>query len=105
MYFTKAQLENVFYNILLEHNINTSAVKSKKIFKQFFDDLEEILIQNPQGLMFGNLGKFKIVLRKKKQGFNIKTKQKISIPAKYALTFKPSKSFKDKLFQRIDLPS
>lgn len=104
MYFTKTKLENVFHNILLEHDVKTSADKSKKIFKQFFDDLEEILIQNPKGLMFGNLGKFKTVLRKKRNGFNIKTKQKILIPAKYVLTFKASQSFKNKLLKRFDLP-
>jgi len=104
MYFTKKQLENVFYNILLEHDIKTSVDKCEKIFKQFFDDLEEILIQNPKGLMFGNLGKFKTVLRKKRKGFNIKTKQTISIPAKYVLTFKASQSFKNKLLERLDLP-
>ena len=101
MYFTKTKLENVFHNILLEHDVKTSADKSKKILKQFFDNLEEILLANPKSLMFGNLGAFKISFRKKRNGFNIRTKQAISIPATYTVIFKTKASFKSKLNDRL----
>lgn len=102
MYITKNQLEAVLHNILTENDVTVSSNKFKKITKEFFLAIEELILNNPQGVMLGNLGKLKIVLRQKRNCFNIKTRQKIEIPAKHALVLRVSSSFKRKLIERID---
>jgi DNA-binding protein HU-beta len=44
-----------------------------------------------------DFGKFKRVLRNEKQGRNPKTGETLTVPAHYVVTFKPAKSFVERL--------
>jgi len=57
------------------------------VFANSFSKGEDIALTG-----FGN---FKVVTRKARKGINPKTKETIKIPAKNAVTFKPSKNLKE----------
>ena len=62
----------------------------------FIDTIASALQQGDAVDVHG-FGKFNVVERKERQGINPQTKEKITIPASKAITFKPAKGLKEKV--------
>ncbi|WP_273585376.1 HU family DNA-binding protein [Columbia Basin potato purple top phytoplasma] len=74
----------------------TSITKTEKFYHIFEKTLIEAITTNEKVVLSPQIGKFKLKLRKAYIGINPKTKKKLKIPAKTVVTFKPSKTIKDK---------
>tara|TARA_B100001029_G_C14984279_1_gene407979 strand:- start:576 stop:872 length:297 start_codon:yes stop_codon:yes gene_type:complete len=71
---------------------------SKKISENLFDDILDEIVENlikHKKLKITNFGTFTIKIKKKRPGYNFKTKQKKLIPERSVVLFKPSKDFKN----------
>ena len=68
---------------------------SKKLVDDLLDAISENIKQNK--LIIENIGKFKIILKKKRIGRNPKTKEEFVINARNSLSFIPSKSLRLKV--------
>lgn len=77
-------------------NVLSEKLGIKKIeTEKFLDTLEEIIteeLKKGEDFTLGKLGTFKVKDRAEKNGVNPKTREKIVIPARKAVTFKASKN-------------
>ncbi|BAD04410.1 bacterial nucleoid DNA-binding protein [Onion yellows phytoplasma OY-M] len=74
----------------------TSVTKTEEFYHIFEKTLIEAITNNEEVVLFPKIGKFKLKSRKSYIGRNPKTKKKLKIPKKTVVTFKLSKSIKDK---------
>ena len=73
-----------------------SSRKTGEFYDAFWESIEEELKKGHEVCLTG-VGTFKIKKRSARKGINPQTKKRINIPAKQVITFKPSKSFTDRL--------
>ena len=73
-----------------------TAKEAGKFYDAFWASVEEQLKKGEDVILTG-IGSFKVKKRSARKGINPLTKKKINIPAKNVITFKPSKSFSDRL--------
>lgn len=73
-----------------------SAKQAGIFYDAFWESIEEQLKKGHEVCLTG-IGTFKIKKRSSRKGVNPATKKKITIPAKNVITFKPSKSFSDRM--------
>ena len=57
----------------------------------------ETVLENKDEISFSGFGKFEVVDRAAKEGINPQTKEKITIPAKKVVKFKPGKALAEKV--------
>lgn len=86
-----------FLNVLVKHT-GTSKAEAKRFLDAFSETLKSS-VQSDGEVTINGIGKFVSRVRPAKMGFNPKTKEKIEVPAKTLVQFKPSKDFKDLLNQ------
>lgn len=73
---------------------------SKQMTAKTFDAIMDALaegIKKGERIAIPSLGVFKVVTRKPRKGRNPKTGKEIKIPARKAVSFKPSAALKEKL--------
>nr|BDU62106.1 bacterial nucleoid DNA-binding protein [Candidatus Phytoplasma phoenicium] len=75
----------------------TSISKTEEFYNTFENTLIKEITSNEEVILSSKLGKFKLKSRKAYIGRNPKTKKKLKIPAKTVVTFKLSKTIKDKV--------
>ncbi|MDW3617560.1 MAG: HU family DNA-binding protein [Candidatus Phytoplasma pruni] len=75
----------------------TSITKIEEFYNSFEHTLIESITSNEEVTLSSKLGKFILKTRKAYAGRNPQTGKKIKIPAKTAVTFKLSKTIKDKV--------
>lgn len=73
-----------------------STVKASEVVETILDTITTALINNQEVELKG-IGKLKVSERKARTGVNPLTKEKITIPASKAISFKASKTIKEKL--------
>ena len=57
----------------------------------------ETVLENKDEISFSGFGKFEVVDRAAKEGINPQTKEKMTIPAKKVVKFKPGKALAEKV--------
>ncbi|WP_017191697.1 HU family DNA-binding protein [Poinsettia branch-inducing phytoplasma] len=75
----------------------TSISKTEEFYNSFEHTLIESITSNEEVTLSSKLGKFILKTRKAYTGRNPQTGEKIKIPAKTIVTFKLSKTIKDKV--------
>ena len=80
----------------LAPKINLSITDSEILLDDVFDTFEESLLETGE-VTIGKLGAIKLVDRAERAGRNPQTGEKITIPAKTATKYTPSKYIKEKL--------
>ncbi|AYJ01088.1 DNA-binding protein [Candidatus Phytoplasma ziziphi] len=75
----------------------TSATKTEEFYNSFENALIEAITSNEEVILSPQIGKFKLKARKAYVGKNPKTGKKLEIPAKTVVSFKLSKTIKDKV--------
>ncbi|MCM1042806.1 MAG: HU family DNA-binding protein [Corallococcus sp.] len=78
----------------LQDKTGKSASETNKMFDAFWDCVGEQLKKGEDVALTG-IGTFRIKKTSKRKGVNPATGEKITIPAKTVVAFKPSKSFYD----------
>ncbi|WP_373402903.1 HU family DNA-binding protein [Candidatus Phytoplasma solani] len=75
----------------------TSVTKTEEFYHIFEKTLIEAIATNEEVVLSPQIGKFILKSRKAHIGHNPQTGEKIQIPAKTVVPFKPSKTIKDKV--------
>ncbi|RMI87562.1 HU family DNA-binding protein [Candidatus Phytoplasma solani] len=75
----------------------TSITQTEEFYNSFEFALNEAITTNEEVVLSPQIGKFILKSRKAQIGHNPQTGEKIQIPAKTVVTFKPSKTIKDKV--------
>ena len=75
------------------NNLSLQTGFSHNFSKKIVNDLIEIIILNISlgGLILKNIGSFKLIKKKQREGRNPKTKEKFIISARKSIIFTPSK--------------
>lgn len=73
-----------------------STVKATEVIETILDTITTALVENQEVELKG-IGRLKVSNRKERTGINPLTKEKITIPASKSLSFKASKTIKEKL--------
>lgn len=83
---------------LLAQNLGSSKKDAEATLKVVTDTLEEIIVEHQGEFKLGEIGTFKLPIRPEREFANPQDRsQKVVKPAHLALTFKASKTIKDKL--------
>ena len=77
----------------ISEKLNKSKAEATKFFDFFIENVKDYLIKG-WDVKFSGFGTFKLVNRKASIRRNIKTGEKINVPAKKAIRFIPSEKFK-----------
>ena len=72
------------------------AVEAQKAFKAFIDSVNEALVDGEAVQILG-FGSFQVKERAAREGINPATREKIAIPAKKVVKFKPGKGLSEKI--------
>ncbi|WP_342386436.1 HU family DNA-binding protein [Candidatus Phytoplasma asteris] len=75
----------------------TSITQTEEFYNSFENALIKAITSNEEVVLSSKIGKFILKTRKAYIGRNPKTKKKLNIPAKTIVTFKLSKTIKDKV--------
>ena len=84
--------------------IGTSKAESKRWVDSFIEGIH-LFVNSDNGIRLSRLGSFTRVRRKARNGRNPRTGEKINIPAKWALKFKPSQKLKELVHKKKKKPS
>jgi DNA-binding protein HU-beta len=80
----------------IEHLVKAGDFKlevAEGVYKVFVETLKSAFLTEQDKVAIPEIGKFEIKIRKARNGINPNTGEKISIPEKKTITFKPSKEF------------
>ena len=75
-------------------DFNLSKTLAKEVVDSVLESITDTIVSTGE-IKLGKIGSLKIKQRAEKNGVNPKTKEKIVIPAKKALTFKAGKAMKE----------
>ena len=78
-------------------------LKTKEIVQQTFDAIVETLLEDGR-IELRNFGVFEVKKRKARKARNPRTGQKVDVPPKYVVTFKPGKEMEERVRQMNDAP-
>ncbi|RMI87598.1 HU family DNA-binding protein [Candidatus Phytoplasma solani] len=74
-----------------------SITETEEFFNNFEQVLVDAIVANQEVVLSPKVGRFILKKREAREGHNPQTGEKIQIPAKTAVVFKPSKTIKDKV--------
>lgn len=82
----------------ISERIGLTQLKTKEIVQQTFDAIVATLIQEKSHrIELRNFGVFEVKLRKERMARNPRTGDKVSVPAKAVVTFKPGKEMEERV--------
>lgn len=82
----------------ISDEIGLTQLKTKEIVQKTFDAIVETLI-NDGRIELRNFGVFEVKKRKPRKARNPRTGEKVEVPAKYVVTFKPGKEMEERVRQ------
>lgn len=82
----------------ISEELGMTQLKTKEIVQKTFDAIIESLVTNGK-IELRNFGVFKVKLRQRRKARNPKTDQRIDVPAKFVVTFKPGKRMEERIRQ------
>ncbi len=82
----------------ISDRIGLTQLKTKEIVQQTFDAIVETLISERR-IELRNFGVFEVKERKPRKARNPRTGEKVDVPSKFVVTFKPGKEMEEKVRQ------
>jgi len=82
----------------ISEEIGLTQMKTKEIVQKTFDAIIEALVTEKR-IEFRNFGVFEVKKRAARQARNPKTGEKVIVPEKYVVTFKPGKEMEERVSQ------
>jgi nucleoid DNA-binding protein len=90
----------------ISERIGLTQLKTKDIVQQAFDAIVDTLIEDPSHrIELRNFGVFEVKRRKPRKARNPRTGDKVDVPAKNVVTFKPGKEMEERVRQLTDVPA
>lgn len=87
----------------ISDKIGLTQLKTKEIVQLTFDAIVETLLEEKR-IELRNFGVFEVKRRKARKARNPRTGQKVSVPPKNVVTFKPGKEMEERVRQLLDVP-
>src|SRR5258707_3147323 len=87
----------------ISERIGLTQLKTKDIVQQTFDAIVETLLDVGR-IELRNFGVFEVKQRKARKARNPRTGEKVDVPAKNVVTFKPGKEMEERVLHLTDLP-
>lgn len=84
--------------------IGLTQLKTKEIVQQTFDAIVETLLEVGR-IELRNFGVFEVKQRKARKARNPRTGQRVDVPPKNVVTFKPGKEMEERVRNMKDLPA
>jgi nucleoid DNA-binding protein len=88
----------------ISERIGLTQLKTKEIVQQTFDAIVETLLQDGR-IELRNFGVFEVKQRKARKARNPRTGQRVDVPPKNVVTFKPGKEMEEKVRQMTNVPT
>ena len=88
----------------ISERIGLTQLKTKEIVQQTFDAIVETLLEVGR-IELRNFGVFEVKQRKARKARNPRTGDKVDVPPKNVVTFKPGKEMEEKVRQLAHLPN
>ena len=88
----------------ISDRIGLTQLKTKEIVQQTFDAIVETLLQDGR-IELRNFGVFEVKQRKARKARNPRTGQRVDVPPKNVVTFKPGKEMEERVRQMTNVPS
>jgi nucleoid DNA-binding protein len=85
----------------ISDRIGLTQLKTKEIVQLTFDAIVETLLADRR-IELRNFGVFEVKLRKARKARNPRTGEKVDVPPKNVVTFKPGKEMEEKVRRMID---
>src|SRR5712692_501433 len=87
----------------ISEDIGLTQLKTKEIVQQTFDAIVDTLLSEKR-IELRNFGVFEVKLRKARKARNPRTGEKVDVPPKFVVTFKPGKEMEEKVRRMTRLP-
>ncbi len=87
----------------ISDRIGLTQLKTKEIVQQTFDAIVETLLSERR-IELRNFGVFEVKERKPRKARNPRTGEKVDVPSKFVVTFKPGKEMEEKVRQMDLVP-
>ena len=88
----------------ISERIGLTQLKTKEIVQQTFDAIVETLLEVGR-IELRNFGVFEVKQRKARKARNPRTGDKVDVPPKNVVTFKPGKEMEEKVRQMTNVPA
>jgi nucleoid DNA-binding protein len=88
----------------ISDRIGLTQLKTKEIVQQTFDAIVETLLEVGR-IELRNFGVFEVKQRKARKARNPRTGQRVDVPPKNVVTFKPGKEMEERVRKMTNLPS
>jgi integration host factor subunit beta len=83
----------------ISEEIGLTQLKTKEIVQKTFDAIVEALVEEPRRIELRNFGVFEVKERAARKARNPRTGERVDVPAKMVVTFKPGKEMEEKVRQ------
>ena len=87
----------------ISERIGLTQLKTKEIVQDTFDAIVDTLIEVGR-IELRNFGVFEVKQRKARKARNPRTGEKVDVPPKFVVTFKPGKEMEERVRQMTSLP-
>jgi nucleoid DNA-binding protein len=87
----------------ISDRIGLTQLKTKEIVQQTFDAIVKTLLEDGR-IELRNFGVFEVKKRKARKARNPRTGEKVYVPPKAVVTFKPGKEMEEKVRQMVNIP-
>jgi integration host factor subunit beta len=87
----------------ISERIELTQLKTKEIVQQTFDAIVETLLEDGR-IELRNFGVFEVKRRKARKARNPRTGEKVHVPPKNVVTFKPGKEMEERVRQMTNVP-
>src|ERR1700722_3206351 len=84
--------------------IGETQLKTKEIVQQTFDAIVDTLLEDGR-IELRNFGVFEVKRRKARKARNPRTSERVDVPPKNVVTFKPGKEMEERVRQLTNLPA
>ena len=88
----------------ISDRIGLTQLKTKDIVQQTFDAIVETLLEDGR-IELRNFGVFEVKQRKARKARNPRTGERVDVPPKFVVTFKPGKEMEERVRQMTHLPT
>jgi len=87
----------------ISERLDLTQLKTKEIVQQTFDAIVKTLLEDGR-IELRNFGVFEVKRRKARKARNPKTGEKVDVPPKNVVTFKPGKEMEERVRQMTNVP-
>jgi integration host factor subunit beta len=88
----------------IAEEMGLTQIQAKEIVQRVFDGITETLVQEGR-IELRNFGVFEVKKRKPRKARNPRTGEKVKVPAKLVVTFKPGLKMEEQVSQLKTLPN